>query len=442
MTQPADAIAAPNAPVLRVATWNMDHWKRSAQLRERAWTMLRDLRCDVVLAQETVPPRDLARERAIYRPIGSTRAWGSAVLAPGGALDLREVDAVRSRYGGGLFPMLGTFPGAVIVARGEVPDVGAITFVSVYGLMNTYSQTSMLRIIADLIPLFDSPEGEHVVLGGDFNVTTATKRDSHEFPRYEAILKCVESLGLMSLPDTVSVRPARPDDCACGDKNCRHLATYRGGEGKGLPTQLDFLYATPALAATCTMLELPVEAAAGLSDHVPIVAQFDLSTRLPRTRWDCDSFARLVAARHGAPTGRVVEDLVAWAAQKSASFRLSPYSTARLDRLPIADGPEPQLDFQLDMANAKPLQWTCGVRADGQVVIPFQWYRECFATEDARSKVLERLNAIDGLTVEPRLTGRPMFPLRALVAPGRLEQFIAVLDFIVDETLRSLAPGR
>ncbi|MFP4074646.1 MAG: hypothetical protein ACLFVZ_11480 [Actinomycetota bacterium] len=33
-----------------------------------------------------------------------------------------------------------------------------------------YAQTTMLRIVADLIPLFDSPKGEHGIVGGDFCV--------------------------------------------------------------------------------------------------------------------------------------------------------------------------------------------------------------------------------------------------------------------------------
>ena len=55
--------------------------------------------------------------------------------------------------------MLGTYPGATIVARVGIPAVGSITCISVYGLIDVYAQTTMLRIIADLIPLFDSPEG-------------------------------------------------------------------------------------------------------------------------------------------------------------------------------------------------------------------------------------------------------------------------------------------
>jgi hypothetical protein len=88
-------------------------------------------------------------------------------------MGLEEIGAVRTRYGSTRFTMLGTYPGSTIVAR------VLVTCVSVYGLMNVYAQTTMLRIVADLIPLFDSPEGERVVLGGDLNVTTAILNGEH-----------------------------------------------------------------------------------------------------------------------------------------------------------------------------------------------------------------------------------------------------------------------
>jgi len=103
----------------------------------------------------------MRRDHLVYRPLARARAWGSAVVALGDGIDVQEIDAVRTRYSTQLFSMLGSVPGAVMVARAAVPEFGSVTFVSVYGVMeHVYSQTTMLRIVADLIPLFDSPEGE------------------------------------------------------------------------------------------------------------------------------------------------------------------------------------------------------------------------------------------------------------------------------------------
>jgi hypothetical protein len=107
---------------------------------------------DIALLQECVAPRDLDRSKIVHRQIAGSRSWGSAVAVFNNECDIEEVGAVRTKYST-LFPMLGTYPGATIVARVHVPGIGAVTCVSVYGPINVYAQTTMLRIIADLIAL-------------------------------------------------------------------------------------------------------------------------------------------------------------------------------------------------------------------------------------------------------------------------------------------------
>lgn len=428
-------------PGLRVATWNLDHWKRTPQVRQQAWEKLRELGCDVVLLQEAVPPETMGRGCIAYRTIGDSRSWGSAVVALKAGMEVRELDVVRTRYDRRLFPMLGTFPGAVIVAQSDVPALGTVTFVSVYGLMNVYAQTSMFRIVADLIPLFDSPEGEHVVLGGDFNVTTATAERTPELPRYKAILSAVESLGLKQLADIVHDRPRRPNNCPCGDPTCKHLVTYRGSSSGSPPNQLDYLYATPALAKRCRKLQVPAEETVDLSDHVPIIAEFDVSTQLERTWWDPDSFATLIGERHGAAMATVVENLFAWATGKQDELRRRGHRDVRLDRLPVSEGTELELWLQVDRGDARPLQWTCSLRSDGQVAIQFQFMRERFATEDARQEIWHRLSAIRGIDIERRLNGRPTFPLSVLADGDRFARFAGVLDYLIEQTLRAESTG-
>src|SRR5262245_51857211 len=161
-----DAGGQAGTRALRVATWNMDHWTRTVSQRERAWSKLGELGVDVALLQEMVSPASVPRDHVVYRPNGYSRGWGSAVVALERDIGIQELDVVGRRYGRQLFPMLGSLPGAVMVARAIVPEFGSLTFVSVYGAIETYSQTTMFRVVADLIPLFDAPEGEHVVLGG------------------------------------------------------------------------------------------------------------------------------------------------------------------------------------------------------------------------------------------------------------------------------------
>ena len=41
--------------MLRIATWNMDYWKRNELLRQKAWDYLDSSKIDVALLQESRP---------------------------------------------------------------------------------------------------------------------------------------------------------------------------------------------------------------------------------------------------------------------------------------------------------------------------------------------------------------------------------------------------
>lgn len=301
---------ATHARRISIGTWNMDHWKRKVDQRAAGWVYLMSKSgTDVMLLQESVIPPGVSRMRMVHRDLGGTRHWGSSVDALNEELEIEEIDTVASRYSSTRFSMVGTFPGATIVARVKIPQIGPITVVSVYGLINVYAQTTMLRIIADLIPLFDSKDGQRVVLGGDFNITTATRPNTVELIRYEAILKAIESLGLVNLAETDAERPLPPANCPCGQPNCRHLHTF--GE-----SQLDWLYATPELARRCQRIRVERLAIPDLSDHAPIIAEFDIPPYLPDNTWDTESFVKELALRHGHNIAQIAEELIAWALRK------------------------------------------------------------------------------------------------------------------------------
>jgi hypothetical protein len=264
-----------------------------------------------------VPGDGFAPPRIVYREIGGNRAWGNAVVALREGFTVEEVGPVRTRYGAARFHMLGTYPGTIIVGRMSMPDLDPITCVSVYGMIDVYAQTTMFRIVADLIPLFDSPYGDRVVLGGDFNITTATSQGAPEFKRYDAILRAVESLGLRNVVETAAVRPPQLEACACGASACHHLWTFGGPPG----SQLDWLFATPELAHRCRLLEVERAGSSELSDHAPVIADFDLPPSTPDREWDPASFVAEVGARHGDPAGRIVEEIVAWAERKHHSLQ-------------------------------------------------------------------------------------------------------------------------
>ena len=113
---------------MRIVTWNMDHWRRPADLRVRAWNYLRNqVRPDVALLQEATPTGQFAG--LVYRSAGihDDRAeepkdlgWGSAVVSFGPSL--RAIDSAVSPFGPSPNPILRTFPGSVAVRRFRVPN--------------------------------------------------------------------------------------------------------------------------------------------------------------------------------------------------------------------------------------------------------------------------------------------------------------------------------
>ena len=422
-----------------IGTWNMDHWKRTAQQRRDAWAYLRSKAgADLMLLQESGVPTGMPRTRYVHRELAGSRPWGSAVVACSDAatLELAEIDAVRSKFGSTRFSMLGTTPGAVIVARANIPVIGPITCISVYGVINVYAQTTMFRIVADLIPLFDSSDGERVVLGGDFNVTDAIRGDAVELPRYRSILNAVESLGLVNLAKVAPERPVPIPDCPCQKKDCYHLHTYTWGGNQG--TQLDWLYATPDLAKHCTGIRLDHEVLGNLSDHAPIVADFNVvPDELPRIV-DPESFIEELAARSGPECARIADELVIWALRKHETLRRGEHRLASFDRFDISSRVrDPQMWFQLDLNYPDDVQWTFSLTSGGNVRVQFQHMKTPFDRLEARERIWNEINRIPGLDLDRRLKGLPSIPIQCLANPETRTKFERVFSDMIDETIRA-----
>ncbi len=432
---------APVERCLSIGTWNMDHWKRTLHQRKDAWNYLqKESGPDVMLLQESVAPSDIPRTRFVHREIAGRRPWGSSVVAFDKKLEIEEIDAVGTRYGPTRFSMLGSLPGSAIVARVHLPEIGPITCVSVYGAMDDgYAQTRMFRVIADLIPLFDSDDARRVILGGDFNITTSSCPDSLELPRYRAILSAIESLGLVNLAITAKKLPEPMPGCPCGTDDCRHVRTF--GDNPG--TQLDWLYATEELARRCTRLRVDHNVMGTLSDHAPLIAEFRVPPLQGTGVVDPDSFVRELGVRKGPECARIAEELIAWAHRKHVELNGSGRRVAYFNRLPTRNTDPPEIWFQLDrlpLTDGKGLlQWTFSIKADGNVVVQFQYMAAPFDTLNARKELWSDLCQINGVDLDKRPYGRPSFPLKNLARSKIREQFQQVFSKMIDKTLQDHA---
>ena len=332
--------------------------------------------------------------------------------------------------------MLGSIPGTMIVARADFPGIGPITCISVYGVINVYAQTTMFRIVADLIPLFDSSDGKRVVLGGDFNVTDAIRGDATVLPRWKAILNAVESLGLVNLAKVASDRPASIPKCLCGYEKCYHLHTYtwKGNQG----TQLDWLYATPDLANHCTRIRLDHEVFGKLSDHAPIIADFNVVPDERPRIVDPESFVEEMAARSGSECARIADDLINWAHRKHETLRRGERRLATYDRFDISSRVrDPQMWFQLDLNYPDDVQWTFSLTTGGSVRVQFMNMKTPYDRLDARERIWNEINQIPGVDLDRRLTGLPTIPIRCLASTETRERFERVFSAMIDETLRA-----
>lgn len=294
---------------LRVATWNMDHWKRmrddpTGQSQRDAWAYLQGLNVDVALVQEAVPPPfvDPATWAVRSHPAPEQpdawfihpryRRWGSAVVVFNPSLEFEPIETTvlnSGRHHRGLWiSHPGTWAGVRIVR----PDQPAIVLVSAYGLMDdwnpeakvTYATTTVNRLMSDLTPLLDSDEGARTLIGGDLNVGTqspAHPEEPHRWaPMHRATIDRFASFRLVDcLAKGVAADRGPLDRCPCGPApDCRHVWTYRHDNKRdGMPWQNESVFCGAALAESMlSCVAVDDEAAWALSDHCPLIAQFDV----------------------------------------------------------------------------------------------------------------------------------------------------------------------
>jgi endonuclease/exonuclease/phosphatase family metal-dependent hydrolase len=415
----------------------MNHWRQKSAERAAAWGYLRNtLRADVALVQESVPPEDLPRASTVFREIAGHRRWGSAVVGFAEDISVRELWSVKTRFSGRYFTLPNTFPGSVAYAEVGVAGFAPITMVSLYNVIDVYAQTTLLRNIADLIPLMDSVKGSRVIVAGDLNISDATS-DPYYISRAGGLFGMLDAIGLRRATHVTDSRPPARIDCACGAKGaCRHIATWKGAE-------LDHVFVSESLVDQVNAVSVDADTGwANLSDHAPLILDLVLRTREPdeNQRWDEHTFLDEVERRHGAGGRSAVQSLMDWARDTEVDLRpMGPFS---FTRFPTSVGPNPELWLQLDYGDLLPLTYTISIRASGEIVVQFQYMRAApFDSPEARRPLLESFNAIPGIALsEDRLAGRPSFPLAVLMDPEALAQVKRVLDRIVDEVRATFDP--
>jgi hypothetical protein len=214
---------------MRVVVWNMGRHLDS-------WARLATLGPDVALVQEAVPPA--GRRQMVYRPIGASRPWGSAVVGFG--TEITEVTHARGRYNTADQHLHQTKPGSIAIAT-IGSDAQRLTLVSMYGMIDDgYADTTVHRQLSDLVPLLDDPSHEgHMLIGGDLNITTQWVGHQARYREWTlATFDRIRAFGLVDCLDRHRAAGPLPG-CGCLDgEACRHIRTQQHSRSSAVAERL------------------------------------------------------------------------------------------------------------------------------------------------------------------------------------------------------------
>lgn len=249
---------------LRIVIWNMNHSFRRGQPEEQ-WAFLDSLEPTIALVQET-PPRAGNRNAILHEVQGRQGLYTGIVAYKG--VTLNEIPTVPLGQDPGPGALEASHPGSFVVARADLGSGLVVTVVSIYGVMKAvltnveYATTTVQRTLSDLTPILDvNPSQEAVVLGGDINVTPQIRPVRYR-AAHVAIIDRIKAFGMT--------------DCL-GKFNEGYVRTLRHqNRPDSTPYQNDWIFASKKLVPlSCRAID--TEAAWALSDHCPVLAEFEVT---------------------------------------------------------------------------------------------------------------------------------------------------------------------
>ena len=227
---------------MKCLVWNMDYWKSSK--KEESWSYVQSLDPDVSLLNECSTHN--SQKNHIHH-IAKDK-WGCGVFSKH---TIQEVVFDKSH------------PDAIACGQVTINDQ-PITLVSLYGkIIDGYSITTLHRSLSDLTHLFiQSDIRDWLLIGGDFNADVALD-ERQPGKSHHLFFERLKDFGLKD----------------CREKfNSERVQTLRHKKST-FAWQNDYLFAGKKIYDKCTSCQvIDDESLYELSDHNPIVAEFDLST--------------------------------------------------------------------------------------------------------------------------------------------------------------------
>jgi exonuclease III len=271
---------------IRLATWNMGFWTNRNK-HDNAWHwLLDDLKIDIALCQECVPPdwvktgHTVIWERAY--PTGK-QTWGTALVTnlPAKPSQISEVDSwlasipkqVPGKEG---LAFAHKAEGWISVAEIELPAIGPTLVVSIHNPFEPIEASrldgkdiSRMRLkknkdlwLLDVLFYFLRMRlGTRIIVGGDFNYSRLLDKLYGDTGNNEFFDR-INDEGFVSLH-----RKFHTED---------EQTYFKKG---GLGHQLDYLFSDAPVAEYATACRVvPYSEVEGMSDHAPLVAVLDFKT--------------------------------------------------------------------------------------------------------------------------------------------------------------------
>jgi hypothetical protein len=143
-------------------------------------------------------------------------------------------------------------------------------------------------------------------------------------------------------------------------------------------------------------------------------------------QWDEPSFLRELSDRAGVPAAETASKLLDWARERG---------------LRISRGAAPTQGWVFPMLDHKGSHnWVFSAVTTGRIGIEFGSMRstDAFRDDAKRLELLGRLNAIGGIQItEDRISKFPRFRIAVLEDDAALQQFLSVMDWVVEEIRRT-----
>jgi len=232
--------------VVKIVTWNMAWWSHRARINE-AWDFLYDdIKADVALLTEMGDPVQSKCPFPYYKwqNIGMNRLyWGSGIVSR------HKLDDCYTP------PSIGALMTATLSAQKNTP----ISLISMYGIEDKASKSyvaNLHRYISDLTPILKDRR-RNIVIGGDWNADI--QLDGRNGNTANANRLFFERLKDYGLQDCLASSVEYP------------VQTHRHNSDVDFPWQLDYIYASSAIANRITdarVIDTPQ--IREISDHNPI----------------------------------------------------------------------------------------------------------------------------------------------------------------------------